>query len=78
MNEVIPTNAPWLHVRFEGHSWDIPCADLDIGSLSSDDQVRAALARYLDVPAGKLRAYIVEHHLNGNLTVRPEAVFGQE
>ncbi len=78
MNEVIPTNAPRLHVRFEGRSWDIPCADLDIGPLSSDDQVRAALAQYLDVPVGKLRLYVVEHHQNGNLTVRPEAVFGQD
>jgi len=31
---------------------------------------------YLDVPAGSFKLYVVEHHGNGNITVRPEAVFG--
>ncbi len=76
MTELIPRNAPQLHVRFEGRSWDILLSDLDIGAMSSDDEVRTALARYLDVPAGKFAPYVVERHANGNMTVRPEAVFG--
>jgi hypothetical protein len=76
MNAVIPRNAPWLHIRFEGRSWDVPLADLDLGSFSSDDDVRAALASYLDVSVRKLALYVVERHANGNMTVRPEAVFG--
>lgn len=65
-----------LHVRFEGTSRDIPCSELDVGALSSDNDVRAALAAYLDVPAGKFAAYVIERHDNGNITVRPEATFG--
>ncbi len=76
MADVIPRNAPRVHVRFEGRSWDILCSDLDVGALSSDEQVRTALAAYLGVPPAKLRPYVVERHENGNMTVRPEAVFG--
>ena len=65
-----------LHVRFEGRSRDIPCRDLDLGTYSSDNDIRAALADYLDVPARKFRAYVIERHDNGNITVRPEATFG--
>lgn len=76
MTEIIPQTAPWLHVRYEGRSWDLPLAHLDLGPLSADDEVRAAVAGYLDVPVYKLRVYVVERHTNGNMTVRPEAVFG--
>ena len=52
------------------------CRELDIGQLSSDDQVRQAVAGFFDVAPGQFRAYVVERHENGNMTVRPEAVFG--
>ena len=76
MTDIIVRGTPWLHIRFEGRSQDIPLSDLDIGALSSDEQVRSAVAAFLNVPASKLRLYVVERHANGNLTVRPEAVFG--
>jgi hypothetical protein len=65
-----------LHVRYDGRSLDIALSVLDLGDLSSDRQVRLALARYLGVPVQRLAAYVVERHSNGNITVRPEAVFG--
>ena len=65
-----------LHIRFEGRSFDVPLADLDVGTLSSDDQIKQALADYLSVPAAKFRDYVVDRHETGNLTVRPAAVFG--
>ena len=67
---------PVLHVRFEGNSRDIPTDLLDVGPGSTDQAVRSAVARYLDVDPDKLRNYVVEHHTNGNMTLRPEAVFG--
>lgn len=69
-------NIPWLHIRFEGRSYDLPLADLDLGALSSDEDVRRALVGYLNIPAGALKHYVIERHANGNMTVRPEAVFG--
>jgi hypothetical protein len=65
-----------LHIRYDGRSFDIPLADLDVGALSSDHEIKRSLATYLDIPEGKLRDYTVDRHETGNLTVRPEAVFG--
>lgn len=69
-------DAPVLHIRFDGRSFDIPLADLDVGTMSSDADVKRALSGYLNVPEVKFRDYIVDRHDTGNLTVRPEAVFG--
>ena len=76
MAERIPYGERTLHVRFEGRSHDIRFEVLDIGELSSDRDVRQALAAYMNVPVARLRGYVVERHANGNITVRPEAVFG--
>ena len=76
MSADVLQNVPWLHIRFEGRSYDLPLADLDLGPLSTDDDVRTALAGYLLVSVRTLAHYVVERHANGNMTVRPEAVFG--
>ena len=65
-----------LHFRFDGQSLDIPLADLDVGTESEDREVKRALARHLAVPDVRLRDYAVDRHETGNVTVRPEAVFG--
>lgn len=68
--------SPLLHIRFDGRSFDVPLADLDVGPTSSDADVKRALSGYLNVSEAKLRDYVVDRHETGNLTVRPEAVFG--
>ncbi len=65
-----------LHVRFGGRSVDLPLAGLDVGPGSSDREIKRALARHLEIPEAALRDYTVDRHETGNLTVRPEAVFG--
>jgi hypothetical protein len=65
-----------VHIRFEGRSLDIPQGDLDVGPASSDAEVKRALARHLDVVEARFRDYVIDRHDTGNLTVRPEAVFG--
>lgn len=70
------TGVSVLHVRFEGRSCDVPLSDLDVGSMSDDNQVKNRLAAYLSVPAAKFEYYKVDRHETGNMTVRPEAVFG--
>ena len=65
-----------IHIRFEGQSRDVGLAVLDVGEMSSDQELRQALARHLDVSMRKFALYVVERHVNGNVTVRPEAVFG--
>jgi hypothetical protein len=65
-----------VHIRFEGRSLDIPLTELDLGPLSSDADVKRAVALHLEVPEAKFRDYVVDRHETGNLTVRPAAVFG--
>jgi hypothetical protein len=68
--------APVIHVRYDGRSVDLTMAHLDIGSLSTDEQVKTAVAGYFQVPASKLRDYDVVKEPNGNMTLRPVANFG--
>ena len=70
------TGAPVIHVRFAGRSFDVSLPGLDVGPFSSDEQVKLALAGYLDVPSYQLDEYVIDRHPNGNLTLRPGAVFG--
>ena len=65
-----------VHVRFNGRSFDVATSQLDLGVGSSDEQIKRALAQHLEVPLSRLADYVVDRHANGNLTLRPEAVFG--
>jgi hypothetical protein len=69
-------NAPVVHVRFGGRSFDVPLADLGLRVGDDDGDVKRSLAARLDVHPSRLMDYVVDRHGNGNLTVRPEAVFG--
>jgi hypothetical protein len=65
-----------VHVRFDGRSWTVPASALNISAASSDDEIQQAVAAYLDVVVIELAPYVVERHTSGNITVRPEAIFG--
>ncbi len=70
------TQVPRVHVRCEGHSYDVNAAEFNLSPQPSDAEVRLALAMFFEVPISRLAPYVIERHGNGNLTVRPEAVFG--
>lgn len=65
-----------LHLRFEGKSREIALDILDIGVASTDEAVREAVATFLDIKPARLSGTVLERHENGNLTLRPEALFG--
>lgn len=65
-----------VHVRFAGQSFDVPLDSLDVNDRATDRQVRDALARQLEVNASRLADHVLDRHANGNLTLRPEAVYG--
>jgi len=65
-----------VHVRFNGRSFDVPLTQLELSAGFSDEQIKRSLSQYLEVPTARLDDYVVDRHANGNLTVRPEAVFG--
>lgn len=76
MENNVVVNVPQIHVRYDGRSYDLPLAELDIGDRSTDEQVRTAVADHLGVPVGKLRAFTVDRAQNGEMTLRPDAIFG--
>jgi hypothetical protein len=70
------TSAAVLHARIMGRSREIALDLLDIGPASSDQQIRDAVARFMEISPEQLKGTVVERHENGNMTLRPEAVFG--
>ncbi len=75
-NTILPYEERMVHVRFEGRSWNIAFAVLGLSEPAASQDVRTALANHFEVPLQKFAVYVVEQHSNGNITVRPEAVFG--
>ena len=68
---------PMLHIRYDGASHDIPLTELDLGDLSSDADIRARVAQYLDQPVAKLQGFQIDKNTEtGDITVRPQAIFG--
>lgn len=66
-----------VHVMFNGESIDMSAGDLDIGDLSSDSDIRSAVAGSLDVPVSKLASYSIDKNEDsGDITLRPQATFG--
>lgn len=65
-----------VHVRYGGISRDLPFGDLDLGPESSDKEVKRAVAGLLNINEAQLADYVVDRHETGNITVRPQAVFG--
>lgn len=66
-----------LHIRFNGQSHDIEQSEVDLGDLSTDDNVREAAARYLNAPVTKFSSFQVDRNSEtGDVTLRPQAIFG--
>jgi len=66
-----------LHIRYDGRSYDVEQNLLDIGEVSSDEQILSAVTAHLNLESGKLSYMHVERNrATGDITVRPEAVFG--
>ena len=66
-----------VHVRYDGRSFDIAERDLELTAGMNDNVIKEQVARHLDIGPEKLRFYVVDRVAeNGNLIVRPEAVYG--
>ena len=75
-NASATTKTAILHVRVQGRSREIALDLLDISPASPDDVVKEAVARFMELTPATFRHTVVERHDNGNMTLRPEAVFG--
>ncbi len=82
-----------VHIRYDGSTQEVdfeqvfPTERLEAIGIAntaqvnsrnvSADNVKMAVAQYLDIGLGELDGYEVEFHKNGNITIRPDAVFGK-
>lgn len=66
-----------VHVMYNGESIDLEQSELDIGALSTDTEIRTAVAESLDVPVTKLSSFSIDkNEETGDVTLRPQASFG--
>jgi hypothetical protein len=54
----------------------IPAGTVPSVSALTSEQVKTALAQHFDVGLGEFADHFVEMNPNGNITVRPNTVFG--
>jgi hypothetical protein len=64
-----------LHIRYQGQSQDIELEDLDLGDMSTDQEVKEAVANYFNKPFDTIADFSVDRH-DGEITLRPQAIFG--
>lgn len=69
-------HVPQVHILYNGVSNNIDMTSLDVGDLSTDTQIREAIASYLEVPNSKMANYQVDRSPSGDVTLRPQASFG--
>ncbi len=65
-----------VHIRFEGRSYDLTERELNVSAAMNDNEIKERLAQRFDVRPEQFRSYVVDRAPNGNLIVRPEAVYG--
>jgi hypothetical protein len=65
-----------VHIRYNGHSYDLAEAQVGVGVGMTDAQIKQQLARHFDVAVGDFAPYVVDRGPNGDLIIRPEAVYG--
>jgi hypothetical protein len=76
MATITRENEQLLYIRFGGRSVDLPVAELDLTAASDDRQIKNRVAEYLEVTPRQLEWHVIDRYPNGNLTIRPEALFG--
>ncbi|HZO92113.1 MAG TPA: hypothetical protein VFB38_27595 [Chthonomonadaceae bacterium] len=65
-----------VHVRFEGRSFDLNERQLEVTPEMTDAEIKERLARFFDVEHSRFVSYVIDRAPNGNLIIRPEAVYG--
>jgi hypothetical protein len=70
-----------IHVVYGGRNETLNFGDIFTGGEEpksiTHDQVKTALAHHYDVSTDEFEAHFVEVNPNGNITVRPNAKWGQ-
>jgi len=65
-----------VHVRYDGRSVDLREEQLRVHAGMSDREIKEQVARHFDLVPKGLDFYVVDRTPQGDLVVRPEAVYG--
>jgi hypothetical protein len=65
-----------IHIRFEGRSLNVKELELNIHTGLNDQAIKERIARHFQVSPDKMQFYVIDRTPNGDLIVRPEAVYG--
>lgn len=65
-----------VHIRYEGRSVEVSEASLRVSLAMTDAEIKERVARHFDQSAQRLEFYVVDRTPNGDMIVRPEAVYG--
>ena len=72
-----PVEESKIHVRYNGISNELALNDLEVAANTPDAEVKTVVANWLDIGEDSFEKYVIERHENGDMTMRPEAVFGK-
>ncbi len=64
-----------VHVRVEGRSEELNLASLGLAGEPTDEQLKNAVTRHLDLPAASLASHVVVRTSQA-IIIRPEAIYG--
>jgi hypothetical protein len=64
-----------VHITYGGISYDTDFNELDLGDLSTDSDIKSAVANYLSQSVEKLQNFVIDR-TDSALTIRPQAIFG--
>lgn len=65
-----------VHVRYDGRSVDLREDQLRVNAGMADREIKEQVARHFDVGLKQFDFYVVDRTPQGDLVVRPEAVYG--
>ncbi|NJM41122.1 MAG: hypothetical protein HC853_10265 [Anaerolineae bacterium] len=65
-----------IHIRYEGRSYDYTDAQIVITAQMTDAEIKQRVAQALDVAVARVEAYVIDRGPNGDVIVRPQAVYG--
>jgi hypothetical protein len=65
-----------IHVRQDGRSLDLQATHVKITAEMSDEAIRQAVARHVDVALDAFEDLVVDRRPSGDIVLRPEAVYG--
>ena len=76
----VANNRPvkYIHVRLDGKTKELILADISLSLKSTDEEILAVLAKSLRVDIERFSLFTVDRRKDGNIYLRPDALFSEK